>query len=268
MIFISHHNKDAKAVLPVVKRLSNFFDREDIKIDSWFSEPTERFQTELDNNTEEMRYFFLFVTENSLHTDMIKFEWLSTIRKKNNIMLIPIRVEKIAMPKEFSAFRYLDLYTEDLERVTTQMAEIIGKDNTKEGFDNLQGYVVTKDKETFSFYVVAKEFFEANSTFLIVTDYEQDELDVNIPGTKQLILDFYPDMEVVEYGPVNEKMKVNGFLIGMPGGLTKGNPLEITVRKLKGDGKFIDLHHVQTKTDLPKIDLKFVDDVAEMKADL
>lgn len=268
MIFFSYYEKDEEWVTPIADELGSFFDREHFVFDTWSKQPGETVQEELDAPRDQMGTFFLFLTEESMDTDLSEFEWLSELRTRSQLQVIPIRVENFRIPKEFSSLRYLDLHEDGMELVTTQMAEIIGKENAKKDFENLQGYVVTEDDNNFSFYVVAKEFYEKQSTFLIVTDYEQDELDINIPGESQLMQKFYPDMEVEDYGPADEEMTVNGFLIGSPKGLVKGDPLEITVRRLKSDGEFVDLHHVKTTSDLPKIDLKFVEDLAEMQEDL
>lgn len=275
MIFISHNNKDKEFVGPIAEKLSEIYGQEKVFFDTWSIKPGENIITEMNKGLEKTSYFFYFITENSLASEMVDLEWTSALKEKTNrkIKFIPVKADDVAVPIIISAISYLDLYINGLETTISQMIEIIN-DNYKTSkfpeFTNLQGYVVSKDQDDFSFFIKAKQFFEPSSTFLIVTDYEQDEVEIKIENVPYFTHNFNSDIEVLDYGELDldKEIKLNGFAVGIPGGLKKGFPIEISFKRIKGHGNFIDLHHAKTKEDFPKIPLKIIDDSSKVTKDL
>ena len=94
MIFISHTKSDKALVEPVAIRLAQVFGKENIFYDSWSIQPGEGIIDKMNDALSKSRFFFFFVSKNSLNSNMVKLEWQNALYKqtRNQITLIPVKI--------------------------------------------------------------------------------------------------------------------------------------------------------------------------------
>lgn len=75
MIFLSHNYKDKDVVGPIAIRLANKYGKENVFYDSWSIKPGDGIIEQMNNGLEKCKYFFFFISENSLKSGMVSLEW-------------------------------------------------------------------------------------------------------------------------------------------------------------------------------------------------
>ena len=85
MIFLSHNSKDKRIVEPFANKLAEVFDRENVFYDSWSIQPGDGIIDKMESGLTDAKYFFFFVSENSLKSNMVKLEWQNAIIKAMNL---------------------------------------------------------------------------------------------------------------------------------------------------------------------------------------
>ncbi|MFZ1236854.1 MAG: toll/interleukin-1 receptor domain-containing protein [Prevotella sp.] len=81
MIFISHNSKDKPIVEPIAIRLKEYFGQKNVLYDSWSIKPGEGIVNMMNEGLQNCKYFFFFVSENSLESYMVKLEWQNAIMR-------------------------------------------------------------------------------------------------------------------------------------------------------------------------------------------
>lgn len=78
------------------------------------------------------KFFFFFVSINSLQSDMVKMEWQNAIFKaaQNSIKFIPIRMDNCNMPFLLTQNLYIDLFANGLDVAIRQIVDVINGTNT------------------------------------------------------------------------------------------------------------------------------------------
>lgn len=251
MIFLSHQHKDKEFIQEIAQTLKDVFGEEKVFYDSWSIKPGDNIIKQMNNGLENCKYFFFFITENSLQSEMVLLEWTSSLMMKDNrdIKFIPIRAENVDVPMVIAALKYLDLYNNGLEVVKTQMIELItGEEQEKyyPVFTNLQAHVLQEGEDKIRFFVTVKKFYEPNSKFVLATNLNQEEATFGISNGMQ-ISNFYPDMATID-GQV-----VNGFFISSDSGVHKGFRYELVLTTKTNKSAIIYLYHVKSETNLELI---------------
>src|SRR5699024_7672910 len=159
---------------------------------------------------ESCKYFFYFITKNSLQSEMVNLEWTAAISRKaeHDIEFIPIRADNVSPPAIITALKYLDLFTNGLETTLLQMKEIISKEKISKihpTFNNLVAYVDAINDRVVHFYISAKRFFEPGGAFIILTDLENREAELLCESSMMTGAGFIKD--------VLPGKNVNGFTI-------------------------------------------------------
>ena len=72
MIFISHNYKDKEIIEPLANRLSDVYGKDAIFYDSWSIQPGDGIIDKMNKGLSSINYFFFFVSDNSLKSDMVK----------------------------------------------------------------------------------------------------------------------------------------------------------------------------------------------------
>ena len=81
MIFISHNHKDKQIVEPIALKLSEIFGQDKVFYDSWSIQPGDGIIDKMSQGLGEAEYFFFFVSENSLNSNMVSLEWQNALWK-------------------------------------------------------------------------------------------------------------------------------------------------------------------------------------------
>lgn len=181
MIFLSHNSRDKKIVEPFANKLAEVFGRENVFYDSWSIQPGDGIIDKMESGLAEAKYFFFFVSENSLQSGMVKLEWQNAIMKATNgkVKFIPIRLDKSKMPTLLTQTLYLDVYQNGFEVVLRQMIDVINGVNTyrstAETYENIKVKVKINEKEAeILFY--AETYMEPISRYGIILANEEEDI--------------------------------------------------------------------------------------------
>ena len=73
---------------------------EKVFYDSWSMQPGEGIIDRMNHGLEECKFFFFFVSKNSLVSNMVKLEWQNALYKEtqNKVKLIPVKLDDCLMP--------------------------------------------------------------------------------------------------------------------------------------------------------------------------
>lgn len=184
MIFLSHNKNDKPIVEPIAIRLSSIFGVEKVFYDSWSIQPGDGIIDKMNDGLEKVKYFFLFVSANSIDSNMVKLEWQSALMKatKGNCKIIPIRMDATLMPAILTQTVYLDMYSNGLEVTLKQMIDVINGDNIfypqYTNFSNIEALV--EENKTIKITIGAKYFMEPTSMYLLCTKNSEEELSYQV----------------------------------------------------------------------------------------
>ncbi len=181
MIFLSHNSKDKVIVEPFANKLAEVFGRDKVFYDSWSIQPGDGIIDRMESGLTEAKYFFFFVSENSLQSGMVKLEWQNAIMKATNgkVKFIPIRLDKSVMPTLLTQTLYLDVYQNGFDIVLRQMIDVINGVNTyrstAETYENIKVKVKLNEKEAeILFY--AETYMEPISRYGIILANEEEDI--------------------------------------------------------------------------------------------
>ena len=143
MIFISHTYKDKPIVEPIAQRLAEVYGMDKVFYDSWSIQPGDGIIDRMNTGLAECKFFFFFVSKNSLQSNMVKLEWQNAIIKATNAeaKIIPVKIDDCLMPTILLQTLYIDVFGRGLEDAIRQMIDVINGRNTysripKRGFTN------------------------------------------------------------------------------------------------------------------------------------
>ena len=267
MIFLSHNVKDKDFVGPIAQNLKDIYGKDNIFFDTWSIKPGENIIEEMSKGLEKCKFFFYFITENSLNSEMVKLEWTSALKRKSThkIAFIPIKADHKEPPVIISAINYLDLYTNGLETTLLQIKEIIeeeDKEKTYPAFKNIEAYALLKDQDDFKLelYVNAKKFYEPNCQFGFCTTIKEDE--ATFEFEEPMVFTGFQENGITYNGT-----PLNVFLTKVEGGLAKGFRRKI-VLKIKenvtvkpNDIKFV---HIKTESEITELDVTHINSISEL----
>jgi len=100
MIFLSHNNKDKPQIEPIALALRSMYGKEKIFYDSWSMQPGESIIGKMNEGLQSCRFFFLFLTQNSINSKFVSLEWHAALMMKlsNETEFIPVLIEKCDIP--------------------------------------------------------------------------------------------------------------------------------------------------------------------------
>ncbi len=132
MIFLSHNYQDKPIVEQLALRLKDTFGQENVFYDSWSIQPGDGLIEKMNEGLEKCRYFFFFVSKNSLASNMVRMEWQNAVMKaaRDDVKIIPIRLDSSIMPAILLQTLYLDFFSYGLETTLRQVVDIIEENNT------------------------------------------------------------------------------------------------------------------------------------------
>lgn len=235
MIFLSHNIKDKPIVEPIAIKLSTVFGMQNVFYDSWSMQPGEGIIDKMNEGLENCKYFFFFVSKNSLLSNMVKLEWQNALYKvtKNEVKLIPIKLDDCLMPAILLQSIYIDIYGKGFDYGLRQIIDVINNKNTfnneYQTYENIRGYI-TINKSEINLEIRAETYVEPISKYIIMIKNAEDEIELNILGGEL----YNPTGKTfLNDVPYNDNQIVNGFYYYFPRATLPGYPFKFSLKSKK-----------------------------------
>ena len=199
MIFLSHNSKDKGIVEPFANRLAEVFGRDNVFYDSWSIQPGDGIIDKMESGLRDAKYFFFFVSANSLQSNMVKLEWQNAIMKASNgnIKFIPVRLDRSEMPILLTQTLYLDVYRNGFEVVLRQMIDVINGNSIYQGtaktYENVKARVKCSEKEA-NILIYAETYMEPISRYAIMLMNKEEDITWNCDKDKAVVYGFNKDV--------------------------------------------------------------------------
>jgi hypothetical protein len=230
MIFLSHNSKDKPVIEQLAMRLAAIFGRENIFYDAWSIQPGDGIVDKMDEGLAKCEFFFFFVSENSLTSQMVKLEWQAALMKSSGgkCRFIPVRISDCNLPAILKSTLYIDLFTNGLDACVGQLVNVIQGGNTftpsHQGFSNLGFRIIENTPKKVVLDVLATQFLEPIAHFLVLHHNKENEINVSLP------------QEGASRSGYNEGIRLNNgvvcnahFIAPMGRGITPPMPLRISI---------------------------------------
>lgn len=207
MIFLSHNIKDKPIVEPIAIRLLSLYGSDNVFYDSWSIQPGDGIIDKMNEGIEKAKYFFLFVSANSLSSNMVKLEWQNALMKatQGKCKIIPIRLDCSLIPQILLQTLYLDLYTNGIEIVLKQIIDIINGNNTfipqYQQFSNVEALIQTGNVTKVT--IQAKHFMEPTSMYLLCTTNTKEEIDYKVESDEMVEIGFNENVQLSDGNSYN-----------------------------------------------------------------
>ena len=194
MIFLSHNFNDKAVVEQVALKLRAIYGQDNVFYDSWSIQPGDGIIDKMEEGLNNCKFFFFFISNNSLKSNMVKMEWQNAIFKaaQNAIKFIPIRMDNCTMPFLLTQNLYIDLFSNGLDVAIRQIVDVINGTNTYHNptaeFSNLVAYKYKEDNKL----VVechAKYYLEPISSFIFCTQMDVNNIDFNLRNELMCVKD-------------------------------------------------------------------------------
>lgn len=242
MIFLSHNYKDKDVVGPIAVSLANRYGKENVFYDSWSIKPGDGIINEMNNGLEKCKYFFFFISENSLKSGMVSLEWQVALNKstKGETKFIPIKVDNSKQPTILIDKIYIDMYNIGMQQSLQQIIDII--DNTDSDiynstYSNVYYELKIISKSEVDIIVKARRFIEHTPTIDVSFSNELSEIDFKMIAP--------PNQNSFARMTVSLSGKVNNFncrgIKSMSQDLTPEQPLYFKVKNINQ----LEINHLQ-----------------------
>lgn len=184
MIFISHTSVDKPIVEPIATRLAKIYGTENVFYDSWSIQPGDGIIDQMNNGMENCKFFFFFVSNNSLQSKMVTLEWQNALLKasKGNVKFIPVKLDACMMPAILLQSLYIDIFGKGFEVGLRQMIDVINGNNTfrpnVQNFENICGRIKKESESKCIVEFQARYYLEPISKYAIVIDNDLDDINI------------------------------------------------------------------------------------------
>lgn len=231
MIFLSHNFKDKPIVEPIAVKLSTVYGMNSVFYDSWSMQPGEGIIDKMNEGLEQCKYFFFFVSKNSLASNMVKLEWQNALYKatQNKAKLIPVKLDDCLMPAILTQTLYVDIFGKGLEFGLRQIIDVINNKNTftagEQTYENVRGYILkTSQEKEIHIEVRAETYVEPMSKYLLLIENLENEVEGKC--TNQVLIQqmFLKDVDV------SDDYKCNGIYFEVVRPTTPGFPIRFTLK--------------------------------------
>ncbi|EKB5511867.1 toll/interleukin-1 receptor domain-containing protein [Listeria monocytogenes] len=257
MIFLSHNYQDKPVVEQLAIRLKDTFGQENVFYDSWSIQPGDGLIDKMNEGLEKCRFFFFFVSKNSLASNMVKMEWQNAVMKasRDDVKIIPIRLDSSIMPAILLQTMYLDLFTNGLETTLRQVVDIVEGNNTFRSssiqFSNLTAKIIQNDKNL-DITITANHYMEPKTHFIFLLANKENDIDVSPKSVSMCIKNFYADVELTN------GVKGNGWYIGVSEPTLPGFPFDVILSPLKDNTvELLNILHEVSQGNYESIPIEF-----------
>lgn len=228
MIFLSHNYKDKDIVEPIAVKLKEVYGQDNVFYDSWSIKPGESIIGKMNEGITNCKWFFFFISNNSLGSSMVDLEWQSALYKatKDGIKFIPIKIDDCFPPQILINTLYLDMYNDGFDNTLRNMVDLINDNDSKEytkKFDNLQCTIEIISLKELKIKIEALKLIEPNPSFAFAFSNDLDDVSLTLTS----------DMVGYNY---NGTMIGNKNIVGcrITRVLTKNFPYEVVLKSKIG----------------------------------
>lgn len=132
MIFLSHNYKDKNIVRQIAEILSNTFGEDNVFYDEWSIQPGDSIIGKMSEGLEKCKFFFFFISKNSLSSEMVTLEWQTALRDNNKgIRFIPVVLDNdVNLPIIITNILHINLCNVGFDVAVRQIIDVINGDNT------------------------------------------------------------------------------------------------------------------------------------------
>jgi hypothetical protein len=229
-IFISHTHRDKSLVAPIAIKIADVFGRENVFYDSWSVQPGDGIIEKMNQGLSKCKFFFFFVSKQSLISNMVKLEWQNAIIKstKGEARLIPVRIDDCLMPEILLQNLYIDIFTNGPEVAVRQIIDVINGQNTfdrtkVQEYQNLRAYI-DRIENGLRIEIKAETYMEPHSNYMVLVSNSEGDLIYNAEES-QFQSGFHENMRL------SDGRIVNGIFLGRFPATSPGFPFIITLRK-------------------------------------
>lgn len=233
MIFLSHNHLDKPVVEQIALKFAGSFGVENVFYDSWAIQPGEGIIDKMSSGLGNCKFFFFFVSENSLKSKMVSLEWQNALilATKEQCKIIPIRLDQSVLPPIMSQNLYIDLYTVGLDAAIAQIADVVNGVNTyrksAQKFSNVC-FSIENIKGDFFVTLKAKHYLEPIASFVILFENTEAELECKVENEDPFKGGFNKGIKL------DNGITCNGYLASVFRGLTPAMPLKIRLKPKDG----------------------------------
>jgi len=226
LIFISHTHTDKPVVEPIAIRLSDIFGKDNVFFDSWSMQPGDGIIDKMNEGLTKCKFFFFFVSNNSLKSKMVSLEWQNALftATKGECKIIPVRLDMCHMPAIMQQNLYIDLYSNGLEAAIVQIVNVAQGNNTftpqSGGFSNLS-YTISGDEKKLLITISASHYLEPIPNFVVLFENSENEIKFDLPKDGPHRGGFNKDIQL------SNGVILNGQFIAPFRGITPDMPLLI-----------------------------------------
>lgn len=234
MIFLSHNFNDKPIVEPIAIKLATIFGMNKVFYDSWSMQPGEGIIDKMNEGLSQCKFFFFFVSKNSLASNMVKLEWQNALYKatQNRIKLIPVKLDDCLMPDILIQTLYIDIYGKGMEFGIRQIIDVINNVNTfnqgVQTYENVRGYIITKESTESELHIQirAEMYVEPMSKYILL--FENYESEISVDTTNQIKMQRPEFMANVD---VADNYKCNGIYFRLADSTVPGYPIRFIAKK-------------------------------------
>lgn len=233
MIFLSYTHKDKEIIDVIAQKLSVVFGQDAIFFDAWSIQPGDSIVGKMEDGLRAFKFFFFFVSKNSLSSSIVKLEWQNALLKatKGEARLIPVKLDDCLMPQVLLQTLYIDIYGQGLETGISQMIEVIKGHSTyqpkQQTYENLRGYVKGDGKEIIIEFR-AETYSEPISRFLVLVDNKKEDIQYTCISEGHYGSDFKEDLEL------STGSKTNALFISVDRATSPGFPIIVKLTPKNG----------------------------------
>lgn len=229
MIFLSHNHKDKPIVEPIANELCRVFGVNEVFYDSWSIQPGDSLIGKMNEGLSRAKLFLLFLSKNSLTSDMVSLEWKNALLKSTSsrCKFVPVRLDDSPIPQVLSDTAYLDLYANGLDITLRQIIDIAKGINTYRQSCFLQSNLLATIKRfpnEVQIKITPRLFMEPTAIFLFLTPNHKNEMVWRLPSDSVYQSGFKENIQL------NNGQILNGIYISVGRALTPQYPLEINFK--------------------------------------
>ena len=198
MIFLSHNYKDKPVVRQIAQMLESVYGQESVFYDEWSIQPGDSIIENMNQGLEKCRFFFFFVSENSLVSNMVRLEWQAALMKINSsLKFIPVRLDNSVMPAIIAPTLYIDLYTHGLEVAKRQIIDVINGLNTYHRVNEFSNLVanIYQYKDRTEIEITAIYYMEPHSRYLVLVDNQETDISWKLPDFSEYTAGFNKNIQ-------------------------------------------------------------------------
>lgn len=194
-------------------------------------QPGEGIIDKMNQGLEQCKFFFFFVSKNSLASNMVKLEWQNALYKatQNKVKLIPVKLDDCLMPAILTQTLYIDVFGKGLEFGLRQIIDVINNKNTfiagKQTYENVRGYILkTSEEKEINIEIRAETYVEPMSKYLLLVENLENEVEGKCTNQVLIQQTFLKDVDVAD------NYKCNGIYFEVVRPTTPGFPIRFTLK--------------------------------------